>query len=135
MRDEDIGFLPVTEEAGLAEARISRELVEKIGFLPAVEETVLVGVLTDRDIVLRAIASGKDPRTTRVSEVMTQNFWVCHVDDDITDAAVVMEQKKVRRLFAVNRDGHTVGILSLDDISAADACLSGEALRIITQHP
>ena len=66
---------------------------------------------------------------------MTQNIWVCHVDDDITDAALVMEQKKVRRLSVVNRDGHTVGVLSLDDISAADASLSGEALRIITEHP
>lgn len=132
MRDENIGFLPVVEEAGLVEMHISRELIAKIGFLPAVEEAVLVGVLTDRDIVVRAIAAGKDPTTTAVSEIMTQHFAVCHEDDDIAEAAAVMEQKKVRRLFALNREGHPVGILSLDDISAADSRLSGETLQAIT---
>jgi len=133
MRDENIGFLPVVEEAGLVEMHASREVIENIGFLPAVEEAVLVGVITDRDIVVRAIASGKDPRTTPVSEIMTQRFAVCHENDDISEAAAIMERKKVRRLFVLNREGHTAGILSLDDISVADTRLSGEVLHSITE--
>ena len=133
MHDENIGFLPVVEEAGLVEMHLSREFLENVGFLPAVEEAVIVGVLTDRDIVVRAIASGKDPKSTRVSEIMTQQFAVCHEDDDISTAADVMEQKKVRRLFVLNREGHTAGVLSLDDISATDAGLTGEVLQAITE--
>lgn len=133
MRDENIGFLPVVEEAGLVEMHTSQDIVEKIGFLPAVEEAALAGVLTDRDIVVRGIASGKDPKATQVSEIMTQQFAVCHEDDDISEAVAVMEQKKVRRLFALNRDGHPVGVLSLDDISAADTRLPGEVLRAINE--
>jgi CBS domain-containing protein len=133
MRDEKIGFLPVVEEAGLVEMHVSRDIIENIGFLPAVEEAVLVGVLTDRDIVVRAVASGKDPTTTRVSAIMTQHFAVCYADDDIAEAAAIMEQKKVRRLFALDRKGHTAGVLSVDDISAVDTRLSGEALRAINK--
>ncbi len=133
MRDENIGFLPVVEEGGLVKMHTSRDIIENIGFLPAVEEAALVGVLTDRDIVVRAIASRKDPRTTPVSEIMTQRFAVCYEDDDISEAAAVMEQKRVRRLFVLNREGHTVGVLSLDDISAVDTRLSGEALRAINE--
>ena len=133
MRDENIGFLPVVEESGLVEMHTNEDIVEKIGFLPAVEEAVLVGVLTDRDIVVRAIASGKDPRTTPVSEIMTQHFAICYEEDDIAEAAVVMQEKKVRRLFVLNRGGHTVGVVSLDDISAADTRLSGEVLQAITE--
>ncbi len=133
MRDENIGFLPVVEEAGLVETHVSREILENIGHIPAVEEAILVGVLTDRDIVVRGIASGKNPDTTPVSEIMTQRFAVCHEHDDISEAAAIMEQKKVRRLFALNQEGHTVGILSIDDISAADTRLSGEVLHVITE--
>jgi CBS domain-containing protein len=132
MRDENIGFLPVVEEGGLVEMNLSPDLVEKIGFLPAVEAAIVVGVLTDRDIVVRAIAAGKNPKTTAVSEIMTQHFAVCHEEDDLAEAAAVMEQHKVRRLIALNRQGCPVGILSIDDISAADTPLSGEASEAIT---
>lgn len=133
MRDENIGFLPVVEEAGLVEMHTNPDIVRNIGFLPAVEEAVLLGVLTDRDIVVRAIASGKDPKTTPVSEVMTQQFAVCYQDNEISEAASIMEQNKVRRLFVMSHEGHTVGVLSLDDISGADPRLTGEALHAITE--
>ena len=133
MRDENIGFLPVVEDALVEMAHIKQGLVEKIGFLPMVEEAVLVGVLTDRDIVVRAVASGKDPRTTPVSAIMTQDFACCHEDDDISEAAAVMEQRKVRRVFALNRQEQVVGILSRGDISAAHTGVSGEALQTITE--
>lgn len=132
MRDENMGFLPVVEEGGLVEMNLSPDLVEKIGFLPAVEAAIAVGVLTDRDIVVRAIAAGKDPRTTAVSEIMTQHFAVCHEEDDIAEAIAVMEQHKVRRLIALNRQGSPVGILSIDDVLAAHTHWSGEASEAIT---
>jgi CBS domain-containing protein len=132
MRDAETGFLPVVAEVGLVKTQTNQDMVKTIGFEPIVKEAVVVGVLTDRDIVVRAIASGMDPKKTPVSKVMSQHFAVCHEDDDIVEAANVMEQKKVRRLVALNRVGHTVGVLSLDDISAAKPCLSGEVLQEIT---
>jgi len=133
MRDEDVGFLPVVEEADLVETQVSREIIENIGFRPLVEKETLVGTLTDRDIVVRAVASGKDSGNTMVSEIMTKHFAVCHEDDELSEAASVMEQKMVRRLFVLNHEGQTVGIVSLDDISATEPCLSGEVLQTITK--
>lgn len=134
MRDGNIGFLPVVEEAMVEETRLKREVIEKIGFLPAVEEDILVGLLTDRDIVVRGIASGKDPKTTPVSEIMTHEFacCCCYEHDDISKAAAVMEEKKVRRLFALNSEDHVVGVLSVDDLSAAGTDVSGEVLHAIS---
>lgn len=133
MRDENIGFLPVVAEAGLVETNTSREIIDNIGFLPIVEEAAVVGAVTDRDIVVRAIASGMDPVSTPVSEIMTKRFAVCHEGDDIADAALAMEQKKVRRLIVLNREGQTVGVVSIDDISSAVPRLSGEVLQTINE--
>jgi CBS domain-containing protein len=133
MRDEEIGFLPVVEEAMVRETHLRRDVVEEIGFQPVVNEDILVGVLTDRDLVVRGVAAEKDPKTTLVSEIMTQSFACCYEDDDISEAAAIMEREKVRRLFALNREQRIVGVLSVDDISAADTCISGEVLHAITE--
>lgn len=111
MRDEDVGFLPVVSEQGLA------------------------GTLTDRDIVVRAIAAEKDPKTTPVSEIMTGDPAYCHADDDTAKAAGVMEQRQVRRLLVLDPRDQPVGVVSLGDISGADPSLSGEALQTITEQP
>jgi len=81
MRDENIGFLAVVEEAVLTDADVNRDIVEDTGPLPLVEMAVLVGALTDRDVIVRAIAAGMDPGTTLVSEIMSQDVAVCHQDE------------------------------------------------------
>jgi CBS domain-containing protein len=134
LRDEDIGCLPVVEEALVKETHLKRNVLEKIGFTPVVEEEIVVGVLTDRDIVVRAIASGMDPKTTPVSEVMNHDFTCCQEDDDVSQAAAAMEAKKVRRLFVLDGDEHVMGVLSLDDISAVDPLVSGEVLQAIAER-
>jgi len=133
LRDENIGFLAVVEESVLADANVSGDIVKDTGPLPLAEMAVLVGALTDRDVIVRAIASGMDPRTTLVSEIMSRDVAVCHQDDGTTEAAAVMERKKVRRLFVLNREERPVGVLSLDDISAVDTRLAGETLKAITE--
>jgi CBS domain-containing protein len=117
------------EEALVKETHLKRDVLEDIGFTPIVEEDVVVGVLTDRDIVVGGIASGKDPRTTPVSEVMNRDFTCCHEDDDISQAAAAMEENKVRRLFVLDRDEHVMGVLSLHDVSAVDPLVTGEVLQ------
>ena len=129
LRDGNIGCAPVVEEALVKETHLKRDVLEKIGFTPVVEEDVVVGVLTDRDIVVGGIASGKDPKTTPVSEIMNHDFTCCHEDDDVSQAAAAMEEKKVRRLFVLDRDEHVMGVLSLHDISAVDPLVTGEVLQ------
>ena len=129
LRDQNIGCAPVVEEALVKETHLKRDVLNKIGFTPVVEEDVVVGVLTDRDIVVRGIASGKDPKSTPVSEVMNHDFTCCHADDDISQAAAAMEEKKVRRLFVLDRDEHVMGVLSLHDVAAVDPLVTGEVLQ------
>jgi len=75
------------------------------------------GVLTDRDIVLRAVASGEDLSTITIAEVMTPDPMFCRVDDSIAQAIRIMHDHEVRRLPVLNQDRTVAGIVSISDIS------------------
>ena len=103
------------------------------GALPVAENDRLVGMITDRDIAVRAIAAGLDP-TTKVRDVMSREVKYCYDDEDIGHVADVMAQLQVRRLPVVNREKRLVGIVSLADIARAQAPeKSGAALRGVSQ--
>jgi len=87
-----------------------------VGSLPVGENDRLVGMITDRDIVLRAVAEGRDPGTT-VRSVMTERVQYCFDDEDIDQVARNMADLGVRRLPVVNRDKRLVGILALSNIA------------------
>jgi CBS domain-containing protein len=77
-----------------------------------------VGIITDRDLVLRVLAAGKDPQLTRVGDVMTRDLKVVHEDCPIEEALGLMRAGSFRRLPVVDGHGQLVGILSLDDVLA-----------------
>ena len=87
------------------------------GILPVGEGDRLVGMITDRDITVRAVAEGKNPSRTRVTDVMTREVRYCYDDDDVQDVARNMAELQVRRLPVVNREKRLVGIISLGDIA------------------
>jgi len=87
------------------------------GFLPVGENDRLVGVITDRDITVRAVAENKDPKTTKVRDCMTAEVLYCFDDQDLSEVAKNMGEKQVRRLPVVNRDKRLVGVLSLGDMA------------------
>jgi len=89
---------------------------EDIGSLPIVDGNGLIGIITDRDIVIRAIADGKDPSTTKVEEVLSEELESVEPDTDVTDAADLMASRRIRRLPVVE-DGQLVGMVSLGDIA------------------
>jgi CBS domain-containing protein len=89
------------------------------GILPVGENDRLIGMVTDRDIAIRAVAAGKGPNTP-VREVMTQEVKYCFDDDDVEDVAQNMADIKVRRLPVLNKQKRIVGVLSLGDIAVAD---------------
>jgi CBS domain-containing protein len=89
------------------------------GAIPVGENDRLVGMITDRDIAVRAVAAGKSPDTP-IREVMSADVCYCFDDQEIHDVATNMADIQVRRLPVVNRDKRLVGIFSLGDIARAD---------------
>jgi CBS domain-containing protein len=90
---------------------------DNVGALPVFDSNYLVGIITDRDIVIRTIATGNNPSTTRVSEIMTSEVFWCNQNIEIEDAAAIMETKQVRRLLVKNESGHLIGMVSLTDLA------------------
>eukprot|EP01027_Heterolobosea_sp_BB2_P011288 GEZU01016452.1.p2 GENE.GEZU01016452.1~~GEZU01016452.1.p2 ORF type:complete len:150 (+),score=58.78 GEZU01016452.1:156-605(+) len=115
MKQLDCGVLPVCEGGDMSKC---------------------VGILTDRDIVTRAIAENKDVSTTKVREIMTQNPECVNIDDDIKKAADVMRQKQIRRLLVWDQKAKKLaGVLSLADVATAaqDRSLLGDVLKRVSE--
>lgn len=115
-------------------ARKMREL--NVGPLPVCgDDNRLEGIITDRDITIRAIAEGKDPKTTPVQDAMTRNITYCFQDQEIAEAARLMKEKQIRRLAVLDHDKHLVGIVSLGDLAVGtrDEALAGTALQHVSK--
>jgi CBS domain-containing protein len=105
------------------------------GALPVGENDRLVGMVTDRDITIRAVAAGKAPNQCKVRDVMTAEIKYVFEDEDIRTASRKMGDWQVRRLPVLNRDKRLVGVISLGDIAseAKDKQASGEAMEGVTR--
>jgi CBS domain-containing protein len=116
-------------------ARLMRD--SDIGPLPVCEDGRILGMLTDRDITVRAIASGKAPESTRVADVMSPEVVSCLESDDVRRAAEIMQSAQLRRLLVVNGDGRLAGIVSLGDLAlqTGDEELTGETLERVSEPP
>ena len=104
------------------------------GSIPVCEGDRVIGMVTDRDLAVRALAEGRGPETT-LREIMTEEVVCCFEDDTVENAAQKMSDIKVRRIPIVSKDGEKlVGILSLGDITKGDARLAEHALEGVTQQ-
>ncbi|WP_235216948.1 CBS domain-containing protein [Archangium violaceum] len=116
-----------------ATLRAAAELMRSygIGALPVMDGEQLVGMLTDRDITVRATAAGKDPNRTRVREAMTHAVITCDADAPLSEAEHLMEEKAVRRLVVLDAYKKPVGLISLDDLATipGETRHAGEVLR------
>jgi CBS domain-containing protein len=107
-----------------------------IGPLPVCDANQkLVGILTDRDITVRATAEGRDPYTTRVQDVMSPEVYFVDADADVEEAARLMSQHQVRRLCVLDSDRKLVGIVSLGDLalSGADDATTEQTLEAVSE--
>lgn len=112
-------------------SRVAEKMLEKdIGFIPVCEHGRVVGTVTDRDITIRSVAQGRDPRLAPVSEVMTVTVFHSYDDDDVDVVALAMQQNDVRRMLIFTRDEQLVGVISLGDIAktAGEQQVAGETL-------
>jgi CBS domain-containing protein len=123
------GIDVIPPEATLKEAAEKMKNLD-VGPLPVCDGERLVGMLTDRDITVRAVAAGRDPSTTKVRDAMTPEVVYCFEDQSVEEAAKLMEEKQIRRLPVLNRNKWLVGIVSLGDLAvdAGDRQLAGEVL-------
>jgi CBS domain-containing protein len=89
-----------------------------IGSVPVVDEDAVVGIVTDRDLVVRVIAKRRDPKDVRLDEILTKVVETISPDAELSDARTQMEHARVRRLPVV-KDDRLVGVLSLGDVAVA----------------
>lgn len=106
-----------------------------IGSLPVCHQERLVGMVTDRDIVVRSVCEGHDPEIDHVEDVMTSELVYCFEDQDIAEAAQLMKERQIRRLPVLDRAKRLVGIVSLGDLAVESAgeALAEEALEGISE--
>ena len=128
------GIETIPPQATLAEAA-KKMASQDIGSLPVcAERRRVVGIITDRDITVRAVARGMDPNQTCVEEVMTKDVLSCSSDAEVEDACQLMEKRQVRRLLVTDSNDTPVGIVSLGDIAP---CLresqAGEVLKKVSE--
>lgn len=111
MRDLDVGPMPVCGADGK-----------------------LAGMVTDRDITVRATADGKDPKTCKVRDAMTPDVVWVYEDQDTGEAVQQMKEKQIRRVLVLNQDKKLSGIVSLGDLSVdADKRQAGEVLKDVSE--
>jgi CBS domain-containing protein len=108
-------------------ARVMRD--EKVGFAPVVSNGMVLGVLTDRDIVVRAVARGYHMKLAKVLDILTPGAVHCSEDDDVRDAAKLMAENRVRRIVVVKPDNRLAGVLSLSDLASQ----AGETAKVVEE--
>ncbi len=105
-----------------------------VGALLVCDNEQIVGVVTDRDIAIRAAATGADTSVTPVQDIMTPHVATCFEEQDVADAAEIMKQKQIRRLAVLNHVSRLVGIVSLGDLALRqdDKTLVAETLEHVS---
>jgi CBS domain-containing protein len=127
------GVMFVAPETSIRDtADLLRE--KNIGSVPVCRDGAVVGILTDRDIAIRATAAGLDPIHTPVAEIMTRNVVTCREDDRLADVEQLMHDRQIRRVPVVDRVGSLVGYMTLARIARHESeRRSGHVLRGISQ--
>lgn len=103
-----------------------------LGSMPVVENGDLLGIITDRDISVFAIAMGYGSESTEVQKVMSKEVYTCQPEQELSDAAHIMEQQHIRRLAVLDGENGLEGFLSVDDIARVSPDLAGAVLEAAT---
>ena len=124
----------ISGDASLKEAATKMKNLD-VGLIPVCDGDRLQGMLTDRDITIRATADGRDPSRTKVTEVMSTDVAYCLEDQEVAEAVSLMEARQIRRLPILSQDKSLVGSVSLGDtaVHAGDRDLAGETLQEISE--
>jgi CBS domain-containing protein len=125
----------ISPEAGIEDVARKMKSLD-VGFLPVCHDDRLVGTLTDRDIVVRGIAEGKDLKSVKVSELLTHDVFWCYEDQTADEVAEYMSEKKIRRVLVLNGEKRLVGVISIGDLAkSGEAEKVGETTKEIAEAP
>ena len=102
-----------------------------VGALPVVDDGKLVGIITDRDVSVYAIAVGRDPQSTEVQKIMTREVYTCNENQQLSEAADIMKNHNIRRLAVMNNSKDICGFLTVDDIAHVSHELAGNVLESV----
>ena len=106
-----------------------------IGAIPVCDNNnCICGIVTDRDIILRSIACEKDPKSTKVSDIMTTEVCTCKKDDEMTNAQSKMGENQIRRLPVCDNNNHIIGILTLADLTNNGAQLGKQEVTTTIEN-
>ena len=110
---------------------------EDTGVVPVVDGKKVIGMITDRDIVVRLVAEGKDPSSAKVNEAMSKDVRSVKEDSTVNDALQLMSTAQIRRVAVVNNNNEIVGIVSMKDIAteSTDSGKVGKTVEKISQGP
>lgn len=124
----------VPPDATVQEAAVAMAEYDVGAVLVGIGDT-LEGVLTDRDIILRAVVDGKNPAELSVRDIMSSTLFTCREDDTLEDAFRIMSERQVRRLPVLDADGHLAGIVTLSDLGrlGRDPQRTSETLRELAE--
>ena len=123
-------------EPGTSVKELAKRMREHdVGAIPVGENDKLIGMVTDRDIVVRACAEGGAPEVVTARDVMTKGVVFCRDLEEVEDAVRIMEQKQIRRLPVIDENKRMVGMLALGDIShAVSHEVTGEVAAAVSDH-
>jgi CBS domain-containing protein len=134
MTKNPVCALPDDTVASVAQLMKERD----IGPVPIVEDKIskkLLGIVTDRDLAIKVVAEGRDPKTTTVKEVMTKDVVTCHENDNIRSTLDAMSKHQLRRILVVDADNMLVGIIAQADIATRmnEPEKTGEVVKEISE--
>ncbi len=117
-------------------AKVAKTMKDKdIGAVPIVDKGKLVGMVTDRDIAVRALANGRDASKLTAKDVMSKSVACCHDSDSVVSASRLMQERCIRRLPVIDESNDIVGIVSLGDLThAMSEEASGRLARAVSAH-
>ena len=122
-------------EANTPVATLATKMREQdIGCIPVGENDRLVGMVTDRDIAVRAVADGRNISDLTARDVMTKGIACCRETDDVAKAVHTMESRQIRRLPVLNESKRMTGMLTLGDVAQATRNVTAHAMKAISGH-
>jgi CBS domain-containing protein len=122
----------VSPETNISELAQKMKALD-VGFLAVCQNDRIAGTVTDRDIVIRGLASSTDIKSMKAADVISKDVHWCYETDDIKDVAKKMRDKEVRRMLILNESKRLVGVVSIGDIAKVEEKESGKTLRDIAE--
>lgn len=121
---------------GAAVSTVAQKMKQfDVGAIPVTDDGELIGMITDRDIVVRCLANGKNITDLIAKDVMTRGVVYCRDTEEAEDAIRIMEEKQIRRLPVLDEKKRMVGMISLGDVShALPQELAGEVTKAVSAH-